>query len=217
MSKSRRKGGGSKGSKGFRGGEGITESFTFDSNVVLVAGSAAIPVIPSNGALSPRATTVSDAWALYCVRRLKFRLRKATLTGPMAAGFILGVTDTVPSTFGQVSEIIKHTTIVSSDTEPSAWCMLSGKALRGYQPWYKTVAGSPDTSVEVQGVIYLAGTGTDLITIQIEVEISFSQPLATVDTPLARGAYKVIRDERLRLALAAKARLAGTVVTASIL
>ncbi len=75
---------------------------------------------------------------------------------------------------------------------------MSRPVLAGYQPWYKTVVGTPDPSAEVQGTIYINGTSTDSYSLELRGVYEFKNPVNAGSTPaLIREA--LLRRERERL------------------
>jgi hypothetical protein len=111
------------------------------------------------------------------------------------AAYIPGVTDSVTSLSG-FTEVIPRTIMGATDTVPSDWCVVSRGDLVGYQPWYKTVAGTPDASVEVLGTIYLCGTGTEGITIEMEGTFEFRDGVATTSTPFPMAHQELVDKKR---------------------
>lgn len=174
--------------------------FRYVSGFTMVAGLNNVAVSPT-AAFSPRLTAIADTWALYRVVSLRFRLRRATtITTSQAAGFIPGVTDSPPGSVTILSEVLPSTYLALTDTVPSSWATVSKRELQGYQTWYKTVVGSPGTDAEVVGYIFLAGTGTETVTLEYEGRFEFSDGVPTGATPAAVKLASTVREEKVRAA-----------------
>jgi hypothetical protein len=162
----------------------------------LTAGVATVTMAPSTFI---EAAAVSDVFELYRITKLRYRLyRHATLGATATAVYIAGVVDNPPSTAADASVSPYAAVITPIMTQPSEWKSISKRDLASYSTWYKTVAGSPDPSLEEQGKIYLAGTTTDAFTMEVEIVYQFKSPCTTSATPAERGALERLRErERL--------------------
>jgi hypothetical protein len=67
--------------------------------------------------------------------------------------------------------------------------------------WYKAVLGSPDAALESQGTIYLNGSGTDLLVVEVDATFEFRTPCATAVTPAERGALECEKEKTRLLKL----------------
>ncbi len=173
--------------------------FRFMATVTLSSGVSGISVSP-NSFLSPRAATEADAWAMYRVNRLKFRLHRVNFTVQQGAAYLGGVTDSTPTTIAQLSEAMSFTFISPVETVPSDWAVVRRADLQGMHPWYKTVAGTTETAEEIVGSIFLVGTGAENVFLEVMGEFEFKDSIATADTPLGRSLRLQIQAERRRVA-----------------
>jgi len=124
---------------------------------------------------------------LYRITELEFRLHPVSgRTTVQAAGYFPGVVDNQPTQPAAVLESLNATMIGTGATQPTGWVKVRGDALKGYFPWYKTVQGSLDISEEVQGNIFVVGTGTETYSIELRGWAEFKNPVATGSTPLSR-------------------------------
>ncbi len=132
-----------------------------------------------------RVLAEADGYELYRFTKLKFRLID-TVNAYLAAAYFPGVTDTAPTSETQICANPQHTFLGVNQTVPSGWVTL-GKELRGYEPWYKTIAGTPDPAQEIQGNIFItASSSTVAFHIQIKGVIEFRGPVPTGSTPAMR-------------------------------
>jgi len=180
----------------------ITVSSRQFTIVGLAGGVGQISLSPSSFI---EAAAISDVFELYRVTKLRYRLhRHVSTSGSLAAVYIAGVVDNAPSTAADASVSPYTAVITPTATVPSGWRTVSRRDLVGYQPWYKTIAGSPDPAQEVQGRIYLAGLASDFWTVEVEVVYQFKSPCTSSATPAERGAREcALERERLLRILAA--------------
>lgn len=200
MPKNNKQGKGSKGKPSLAHVDKISRvSFhLMDPATALAAGVASIAVSPSG--LGTRVVAISDAFALYRVVRLKYRLRRltATLGGAQAVAYYPGVVDTVPNTTKLNSESLYVTSLCNQETVPSSWVELNREELAAYSVWLKTKSGSIDAGEEVQGYLLGTGSGTDLWCVEVEGEIEFKGPVDPSSTPEEKKA-KYLREQKLKL------------------
>jgi hypothetical protein len=177
------------------------EDFTSVATVSLAAGVNTLSVSP-NISLSTRLADIGDTYSLYRVRKLKFRLRRVGTIGGayQAACFVIGVTDSKPSNIPEARACLHCSLVSAVETVPSNWVNVPPRALEGMQPWYKTVAGTPDVGQEVMGVIQLVGTLTESISVEVCGRFEFCAPIEASNTPAMQLARKIIHDERVRIA-----------------
>jgi len=177
--------------------DSCTMPFHFFFSTAMVGGTLNLTCTPAN--FSSRAGVEADAWAHFKVRNLRFRLHPNTDSGlnPRAAGWVGGVQDTPPSTITQVMELLPSTIITDNQTTPSDWVSVPKADLAGPFPWYKTVAGAADPTEESPGAIIIAGTGTEVIQLEIRGIFEFKTSVATANTPAARMLRERVRAERL--------------------
>jgi len=181
------------------------------STLATVAVASAPQTIACNPSISNHANTVADGYALYKLVRLRFRLHPGANTGPVAACYIPGVTDTPPVSAFQCSEVPEHVMLSATSTVPSNWCDVPRRNLFSYETWYKTIVGTPDPSTEIQGNIFAVNpsSGSGMVPLEIEGEFMFKNSVPTASTPQMRRDAEW-RAEYLRItkALAEGAKLA---------
>ncbi len=180
--------------KGRSGSDTVSELFTVEISGALAAGVAVLAVAPV-ASFCPRASAIADTYAMYQVRKLRFRLLKVTVTGTMAACYIAGITDNGPATVTAASESHAHVFNTVSQVVHSNWVKVPRGDLRGMHPWYKTVPGTPETAEESAGSIYFVGTGTDSYAIEMQVQFAFRDAVSTTDTPVAVELRRLLREE----------------------
>lgn len=163
-------------------GDSITVPF---SNVLQFSavGSAATNINPTG--LGVRILQMAEAWELYRVVRMRYRIRRES-ANTVAVAFAQGITDTGPSTLAQILTMSTCTYVTLVETLPSPWKNLTSKDLAGYTNWYKTIVGTPDTSVEIQGTLYCLASGTSTWDVEIEGVIQFRGAIDPGNTPAMR-------------------------------
>jgi len=166
------------------------------SDSALSGGLNTIAVSPAQ---FPQALDYADAFTMYRVTRLRYRLIPVSgMTATMVAAYIAGVTDTAPTTL-TILGILPHAAILgATQTTPTQWCTVPANCLRSYMPWFKTIVGTTDVAEEVQGNIYVRGGSTDSTLLEIDAEFAFRQPVSTSMTPMERG-RAAVAQERERL------------------
>ncbi len=158
--------------------------FKFLSTFSLSGGVGSVPLQPVSFS---RVLEIADAYDLYRFVRLRYRLRSpATSFGTQGAAYYPGVTDTTPTTLVQLGENMHSVFVMSGETVPSNWHTVPRQALSGMLPWYKTIAGSLDTSEEQQGTLYIVGTGTETVYLELEGLVEVKAPASIANTPAAR-------------------------------
>ncbi len=115
-----------------------------------------------------------------------------------AAAYYPGVVDTTPTTVGAVADSLFSTLLGTAQAKPTDWVNIPRQSLQGYLPWYKTIAGTLDPSEEVQGNIYVCGTGTEIVHVEFMGVIEFKAPAAAANTPMIRKA-QLLEKEKQRL------------------
>ena len=166
----------------------------------LSGGVSTIPVSP-NSNLCTRLLALADNYAQYRFLDLKYRMfRVSGATSVQAAAFISGVTDTGPSSILTGVETGNATILGAIQTVPSDWVNVPRSILAGQLPYYKTVVGSPDAIDEIQGNLYLLGTGTENVHVEVRGTIEFKQPVDAANTPsLEVRARRILEKEKARL------------------
>jgi len=190
------------------------------SLISAATGSTSYVVGIAPATLGNRIAAIADDFELYRVVSMRYRLIPSlpALTGPCAACYLPGVTDTSLTTLVAVGVIPNHTVLGPSQTVPSAWVKLPKQALASYSTWYKTIAGTPDPSVEVQGNVYIvSGLTTAGITLELEGIIQFRAPADPGSTPQMRR-EKVLLAEYTKIMkiLADGAAVAGRSSSSSV-
>lgn len=155
--------------------------------------------IAMNPASFPQALEIADVYAMYRIKKLRYRLYRSTTNATtQVAVFVPGVTDNGPGTIS-VAALIPHCAILPlSATVPTPWKNVPPAILKSYMPWFKTILGSPDPAEETQGNIFLRGNTTDQYAIEIDAIFEFREPLSTSVTPAERGRLEC-EAERVRL------------------
>ncbi len=178
-----------------RGRDSCDMPFHAILTATLASGAYNVPLVPG---LFLRVGTEADAWALFRVRRLKFRLhRESVLNGPQVAAYQGAVQDNPPATVAQASEILPSCFLSALQTVPTEWISVPKSDLSGPFPWYKTVAGTPDPSEESPGFFNVVGTGTDTFYVEFRGVFEFKVSLATANTPAAIALRRKVREDRV--------------------
>lgn len=184
--------------KSEKAGDGCRFPFHWTQSNALVAGIFGLALDPSS---FPRVLTEADGWDYFRLVSVRFRLHPPNAnTGPQYAGYVCGVQDTPPGSGANVTELVYSTVLGGGSTNPTGWVKISRKDLAGPFPWYKSVRGAADPTEETPGAIYVAGTGTDQILLEISGVIEFKSAVATANTPAAARALEVLRQERVKAA-----------------
>ncbi len=160
-----------------------------------------VPCNPQN--LSSRMASEADAWSLFKLTKLRFRLhpRATTSGGSVAGGYYGTVADTPPATQAQVMELLASTYLSYQQTKPSDWVNVSPKELAGPFPWYKSIPGAADATEEQPGSLAFCTSGaTDLLAVELEGVCVFRDSIATANTPLMVSLQLKMREERARAA-----------------
>ncbi len=163
----------------------ITVQFRAYLTAALASGLGTINIQPST---FNQVGTVADAYALYRCRKLRYRSQPlaSTATALQAIAYIPGAVDNPPATVASLAQVSTSVLISERATVPSNWVSLEYNQLRGYLEWYKTVVGSVDPVDEVQGAIFIFGTGTEIYRVEVEGEFEFRDLLPTSLTPMVR-------------------------------
>lgn len=165
-----------------------TEVSTFKTisyGVLDGSGLASFPLIP--GGFTTRSTAMADAFTLYRVLALKFRLLPPTAAnaGYVGVGFYSDILDTPPATVADVMEL-EHSVLLPVTTKyhkETDWIKVPRRALSGALPWYKTSYGSQDPWEEVSGFLRACGSATDPYLVEIVITYEFKGPAAPANTP----------------------------------
>lgn len=171
------------------------------AEAALSSGTATIQVSP---ALCAQSAQYADAFQMYKVTSLRFRLyRSTTLLSTQVACFLPGVTDNSPTTTTTAAAIPHSAILPLTATVPTRWSSIPSRDLRSYMSWYKTIVGSPDAAEEIQGNIYIRGSSSDFYAIEIDAIMVFRDSVPTGITPAERGRIATLKEkERLLRILA---------------
>ncbi len=175
--------------------QGVKLPFKIFVNDNLTTGKYALSLQP-NATLGDRVVNVANAFELYRLNKLKFRLHVSPATSVMAA-FLPEFADTAPANFSQISEILDSCFQSSAMTMPCDWVSVHLPNLRGPLPWYKSIGGAPDSWDETAGTIYLAdstGSSSAAFVMEIVGEYEFKGPADPANTPM----LKACKDNRRR-------------------
>lgn len=199
--------------------KGDTEEFHVHSYwLQTVATNQASVSVSPNTTFSPRLGQGADQFGLFRVRSLKFRLHPyAGMLGDGSVAWIAGVTDTKPSTHISNMECMHATLMATNGSVPSNWVVVPEADLKGYQSWYKTIPGTPDTAQEIPGVLNFVSTNTSgVIAIEVRAIVVLKDPVATGSTPSEVALLKQLHDIRAaRIASLERAKLLGVLAPAA--
>ncbi len=167
-----------------------------------ISGTYPISLLP--GAVSGHLGSIADTYELYRFTELMFRLHPAvSRTGNQTVAYYPGVTDTFPSTGTTNMESLNAATLGGASTVPTEWVRLKRKDLQTYSPWLKTVQGTPEAALEVQGNIQLTGPGTDNFLFEMRGVCEFKNPVVASSTPAERRAKALEMRRKELLAILA--------------
>ncbi len=173
------------------------ESHSFHGVIAttLTSGASLIQISPNS---FPRVTTLADTYALYRFRDLKFRILPDTaITAMQSAVFQPGVVDTVPANVAAAMQGLNAVALPIRQVVPTNWVELNQKDLASYTPWLKTAFGTVDPDQEIQGNIFLNGTGSEVVTVELRGVVDFKNPINTGSTPEVRA--RLVAAEKKRL------------------
>ncbi len=138
--------------------------------------------------LSTSLSSISDAYELYRLNKLKFRILPVTSsTGPQAVGVVTSFPNTIPASLAQISELIDGVQWggAATETQPTRWISVRKQVLAGPQSWYHTRAGTYDVTETICCTLCAAGTGTQVVNVELLGEFEFKDIAATANTPKA--------------------------------
>lgn len=163
-------------------------------NVNCSSGVAQLLVSPAN---FPTAFAIADSYEMYRVTAMKYRIHPGSVvfTGPVGVSYIPGVVDNAPNTIAGISELDNHAILTNRQTTPTQWVKVARKNLTSYGTWFKTIVGTPDTDVEIQGVLFFVGTSTDVIAFEIELVFEFKDITSTSFTPQVRRQRMILAEK----------------------
>jgi len=185
---------------GGKGGDSCFLPFHTFLPVVLTGGGLSSFALSPNANVSARSLVEADCWAHWRVRNFAFRLHPvaATSTTTQLAGFCGGVEDTTPATVAAIGELLPSVVMTADQTIPSEWVRPSKGELSGPLPWYKTILGTADATEESPGTLCFIGGLTEILNLEMRGIFEFKTAVATANTPMARNAIIMLREERVR-------------------
>ncbi len=159
------------------------------ASAALAAGVGSVNVNPLG--LSSHLAALADTYDLYRIIELEYRLLpNSTITAAQLAAYYPGITDTQPTSAATCAENLDCVILGSQQSVPTAWHKVNKQSLQGYFPWYKTVQGSLDSSEEVQGSIFVVGTGSETFSLELRGVAELKNPVAIGNTPQLRTARR---------------------------
>jgi hypothetical protein len=150
--------------------------------------------VSPNSAFSARLAAMADVYDEYRFVNLKYRMhRGSALNFYQSTVFLPGIVDTLPGTPLLASESPHCALMFGVYGQPTAWQSPPRSLLAGANTWYKTIPGTPDPSVEIQGVLAYATTGAaEGGLIEVQGVCEFQSPVGAGSTPALRAA--LVRD-----------------------
>ncbi len=147
------------------------------------SGKVAIAVSPLlNDPLSIQA----NSFEYYRFIKLRFRLMPYpnSTGGQVALQYYSGVPDATPASATAIANSDQSTWLASTMTVPSKWVNVPRTLLSGKQPWYKAVAGNPESVEEIQGyIIGVSSVFTNIVVVEIAGMIEFKGVTDSSATP----------------------------------
>lgn len=170
------------------------------STATLAAGATNFGVQP---AAFTQSSAVADVYEFYRLVSLRYRLHPAnTITASQAMVYMPGVVDNATSmSVTAITQSQHHAYLATRATVPTSWVKVPRAALKSFGDWYKALVGTPDTSEEIQGTIFLAGTGTESITYEVKAVYEFKNPINSAATPAMKAAAEQERERKRLLKL----------------
>jgi len=157
----------------------------------------------SGGTLGNRVSTILDGYEFYRVVKLRYRLIPgSTITVLQTLCYYPGIIDSAPITNAVNGENPHCVVLPTRQTVPTMWRTLRYPSLKSYMPWLKTKAGSLDPSEEIQGNLYVTGTGSEVYVGEFEGIIEARSPVDVGSTPARHNAAMLKERERLLQILA---------------
>jgi len=195
-----------------RGSRGSVVKVPFSAIIIVTpaGGVASVNVAPTAAGLGiPRLTTVSDPFEKYKFRSFRFRVVQ---NGTGAATFdqvvaYVGKTATTVAltTLLELTETGNYSILSSGNTSNGNWVNVPKSILAGMLPWYQTQGGNAasDTEEDNQGTLYLLGSATQPIHLEVRGVIDLSMAADPANTPTPVGVLQKrieLMEERLRAA-----------------
>ncbi len=174
-------------------------------STALSSGAQTVPIQPATfGGVA----SIADAYALYRVVKLSYRLHPGSaITATQCAAYIPGVTDNAPANVASCGAVLTATPLGYRATVPSEWVRLGSAELQSYMPWLKTIVGSPDSAEEVQGNIFVTGNASEVYQMEVCGVFEFKDFITNSMTPefrFARASEQLLRSKQLKSSSSSK-------------
>jgi len=178
--------------------DGMCMPFHYVLNASTAANVYGFAMQPSTN-FGTRILAEADAWTLFRMKSLKFRLLPAG-TNNFAACYVPGVQDTPPATLAQVVELESAVYLSAPQTSPTNWSSVGKADLQGAIPWYHSIPGGPTSVEEAPGTFVVAcSAAVAAFFLEIRGVIEFKGAAAIGNTPMALAAIRTLREEQRRL------------------
>ncbi len=170
--------------RSFDQGDGISEDFHLvNTSASDGSGKLSIPLSPL---IADILSNQANNFAYYRFTKFKFRIMPNATSSQVevASCFYAGVPDATPGTVTAITGVKDSTYLSKAMTIPSAWVSVPRVTLSGKQPWYKAVAGSPESVEEIQGyILFVCSTATANITYEFRGKVQFKDQVDSSATP----------------------------------
>lgn len=177
----------------------------------LSGGVLAVPIRPdASGIAIPRLTTAADVWALWRMKRFRFRLlcnTQSTAVDSVVGYYGKAPATTAPATVQTITELGKFSLVTTKQTSHGQWVRVPKSLMMGQMPFYQTQGGSTgaDVAEEDCGTMYLFGSSTGPLSVEISGTILFKSPVDGTNTPLSLpAAMRALAVAQQELELAQK-------------
>lgn len=178
----------------------VTVPFSGYILVTTASGVGSSPITPAGvGAALSRFSAMCDQYGLYRLKSMKFRVVKDQNT-TLVAGVLSNFQDTSLSTINLLLEAQATQIAGSLENYRAPYMNVPREILAGALPWYKTIAGTPDSWEETPATIYVingAGT-TGGVIVELRFVVEFKDPVAPASTPEVRANRQALCQDRER-------------------
>jgi len=144
-------------------------------------------------ALTTRLAAIADDFDEYRFTELRFRLTPGSAGSP-AACYLPGIVDTPPTTLATICECIESVFLGTASTTPTKWCRVPKAVLAGMHTWYKTIPGTPASSEELQGGVYVFAAAN--VFVEIAGVCEFAAAVTAGNTPIERALASRRREKQ---------------------
>ncbi len=155
----------------------------------------------SPATVNSRLATLADSFDLFRLVEMRFRLIPNS-TG-QAMCWSPGIADTPPASIAAINEVLSSCQLPSVAVAMGNWVTVPKAELAGSLPWYKTVAGTPESWDEQPGQFYFAGNGSATCFAELEGVIEFKGAIDAASTPALRAKTHMARERERLLAILA--------------